>query len=339
MKNVKKTGIIVYFEIIFSFIFAFIIFTVIAIIFANVYVNSFKITKNTEATLIVTNILENMNKKTYNEFESYIDGLSIIGISKQIENDVQLIYVNGLECQEKFFGTDIPTDYYLVVEISETDKNFDLAKNVNINILYTIFGKSYSFEMDTLIEREKIAEVNEPIINNEYFLPLNIDVDDYDIIPIKYSYDLDSYIVTTEGDLDWYNYSSKEWAKVLVFAKEGYISKDMFIDNNGIISNQVNFENATLNLENYMYVWIPNFSIKGNETYFRYASGKNMIKMDYIYEDGKYLYFYSVSDEIENISLTCSFDGIYGVWRNVLDTEDEYYRNFTNTKYGPINLH
>lgn len=339
MKYVKKSNKIVYFEMIFSCVFACIMILIISIIFANIYVNSVKITKNAEATSIMTNILENMRKRTFNNFENYIDGLSIVGISKKIENDTQLIFVNGVECQEKFFGTDIPSDYNLTVEISKTDKNFDLAKNVNIIIYYRIFGKSYSLQMDTLIEREKIKEVNEPVINNEYFDLLNINIDDYDIIPIKYSYELNSYVVTTVGDPDWYNYSSKEWAKVIIIAKEGYVQKEVFIDVNGKVSKQVDCNGTILNLENYMYTWIPNFSVKDNETYFRYSSGKNMIKMDYIYEADKYLYYYSVSDEIENISPRCSFDGISGVWRSILDVQDEYYKSFNNTKYGPINLH
>lgn len=193
--------------------------------------------------------------------------------------------------------------------------------------------------METLIEREKIEEVNEPIINNDYFKFLNIDVDDYDIIPIKYSKDLNSYIVTTFGDSEWYNYSCKEWAKVLLFAKEGYVSKDYFIDINGNISKYATYSDTVLNLYNYMYTWIPNFSKKDNETFFRYAAGKNAIKLDYLQEGDKYLYYYSVSEEIENIYPTCSFDGVCGVWRNVLDTEDEYYKNFSETKYGPLNLH
>lgn len=339
MRYVKKNNKIVYFEIIFSCIFACIMIFIISIIFANIYINSIKITKNAEATSIMVNILENMRKRTFNNFENYIDSLSIVGISKKIENDTQLIFVNGVECQEKFFGTDIPKDYNLTVEISKTDKNFDLAKNIDIIIYYRIFGKSYSLQMDTLIEREKIKEVNEPIINNEYFDLLNIDIDDYDIIPIKYSYELNSYVVTTVGDPEWYNYSSKEWAKIVAIAKEGYVQKDVFIDVNGKVSKQVDCNGTILNLENYMYTWIPNFSVKDNETYFRYSSGKNMIKMDYIYEADKYLYYYSVSDEIENISPMCSFDGTSGVWRSVLDVQDEYYKCFNNTKYGPINLH
>lgn len=262
MKYVKKSNKIIYFEIMFSILFVFVAILLISAIFANIYINSIEITKSAEATSIITNVLENMKKRTFKEFKNYIDGLSIVGISKQIENQTQLIFVNGFECQEKFFGTDIPKDYNLVVEIANTDKNFDLAKNIDIVISYSIFGKSHSLRMDTLLEREKIEEVNEPIINNEYFNSLNINIDNYYIIPIKYSYDSNSYVITSAGDVDWYNYSSKEWAKVLIFPKNGDIQKENFIDLNGNVKKQVNYNGADLNLYDYMYVWIPNFSKK-----------------------------------------------------------------------------
>lgn len=102
MKNVKSNKII-YFEIIFSCIFIFILTVIIGIIFANIYIKSVKIGKNAEATSIMTNVLENMRKRTFKDFENYIEGLSIVGISKQIENGKQKIFVNGVECQEKFF--------------------------------------------------------------------------------------------------------------------------------------------------------------------------------------------------------------------------------------------
>ena len=37
--------------------------------------------------------------------------------------------------KKSFFGTDIPEGYNLIVEISETDKDFDLAKNIDIDKL------------------------------------------------------------------------------------------------------------------------------------------------------------------------------------------------------------
>ena len=67
-------------------------------------------------------------------------------------------------------------------------------------------------------------------------------------------------------------------------------------------------------------------------------ASKNIIKMDFKYIDGNYLYLNTVGEEIENISKECSFSGIAGVWRN-LNSEDIYITEFNKTKYGPIERH
>lgn len=86
-------------------------------------------------------------------------------------------------------------------------------------------------------------------------------------------------------------------------------------------------------------MWIPNFSIEDNITYFRYNASKKAIKMEFSYVDGKYLYLNKVGEEIKDISNKCNFDGIYGVWKKLGDIEDEYYNNFNKTKYAPIKLY
>ena len=78
--------------------------------------------------------------------------------------------------------------------------------------------------------------------------------------------------------------------------------------------------------------------MKNNQSYFRYGASKNIIKMDFKYIDGKYLYLNTVGEEIENISKECSFSGIAGVWRNI-NSEDIYTEEFNKTKYGPIERH
>lgn len=278
MKFEKKSNKIIYFELVFSFIFISVMILIFSIAFVSIYMNSLRISKNAEATSVVTNVIENMRKRTFKEFESYIDGLSIVGISKQIENEIQIISVNGMECQEKFFGTDIPSSYNLMLEISNTDNNFNLAKNVNITISYSILKNRYSLEMETLIEREKIDRVNVPIISNEYFNLFDISLEEYDIIPIKYSATTNSYVETNTGDPDWYNYASKEWAKVLVTPKKIEFNKDNIIDFNGNVLNTFNLNGEQIDINRFIYTWIPNFSVKDNETFFRYAARKKCNK-------------------------------------------------------------
>lgn len=134
------------------------------------------------------------------------------------------------------------------------------------------------------------------------------------------------------GDDQWYNYYAKEWAKILVFPKSGETIKNQFINNKGVINN-------TPELQKYMYTWIPNFSVRDNISYFRYGSGKNLIRQDVLYSNGEYLYLNTISDDIPDISNECSFYGINGVWRKVNDADDVYFTAFNVTKFGPINLH
>ena len=148
------------------------------------------------------------------------------------------------------------------------------------------------------------------------------------------------YITTNTNDTDWFNYSVKRWAKVIIFSKKDDRElRKLFIDNKGNINFEVEYENEKINLGNYIYVWIPNFSIKDDVTYFRYGTSKKIIKMDFSYTNGKYLYSNKIGEEIKDISKDCSFDGIYGVWKKYGQHDDIYYSNFNETKYAPINMY
>ncbi len=324
-------------------IFAFLVITIIVFIITTVCIRmnlEFKaIREKSKATLIITSMLENINSRTYTDFEKYIEDVSIIGISKTMEANVQNIIINGDACKDKFLGTEIPNGYNVELEISNSDDIFNIIKNVNINITFFINNFEYHEELSTVIEREKVQECNSPIISESYFDKIGIDTDYYNVIPIKYSNELNSYVKTTIGDKEWYNYAAKEWARVLVFLKDGDDLESQFITENGIIKNNINYNGYEININNYMYVWIPNFSIKDNKSYFRYATGKNCIKMDLIYVNNEYLNMNTVAEEIEDISETCNFNGVYGVWRKLGDEQDEYYNNFNFTKYAPINKH
>lgn len=326
-------------EIIFSiFVIIFLIF-IITIVCINIKQKTLSVNKSSEATIILTNILENINSRSYNDFSKYIEEVSIIGISKKIEDNIQYVTISGDECQDKFFGTEIPDGFDVELKIENLNNDFDIIKNIDISVFFEVNGKSENVNVSTVIQREKIDECNLPNFGNLYFDDIGINLEDYDVIPIKYSNDTNSYVTTTSGDPEWYNYSAKEWAKVVVFSKDGDDLEDLFIDSNGIVKYNINYDKYNLNINNYIYVWIPNFSIKNDKTYFRYGAGKNSIKMDFQYVNGKYLYLNTISDEIEDISKECSFDGIYGVWRKLGNNEDIYYKNFNLTKYGPINIH
>lgn len=332
MKNNK----ILVIESIISFFIIIIIVSIITVICLKINSESQKVNCISESSLIVTNILENMNSRRYSLLEEYIDNLSVFGVSKTIEENDQIIIVNGNDFNDKFFGTEIPKGYIVTLKIHNINEKFDIQKRVTLTILYK--GEEY-IDISTIIEREIVDVCNKPDFSENNFEEAGIDLNEYEIIPIKYSYKTNSYVVTTAGDKDWYNYYSKEWAKVLVFPKYGEDLKNQFIDSQGNVKKQINYDRYILDFKNYMYVWIPNFSIKDSISYFRYGSGENAIKQELMYKDGEYLYINSVSDVIPDISRECNFNGLTGVWRNI-NSKDEYYlTSFSSTRFGPINLH
>lgn len=289
-----------------------------------------KINKSAEATIMLTSVLENINSRDYDSFSNYIENLSILGLTKNIENEKLHISVLGGSSEEKILGVNVPDGYKLFLVIEELNEEFDIIKKIDVSIGYNVEGKYEEVHMSTIIQKAMIGECNEPRFTSEYFTSLDIDVENSEIIPIKYSEDSKSYVVTTSADSEWYNYSSKEWARVLIFPKRTSINlKDIYVQSTGLVN--TNDES----IENYMYAWIPNFTVKSNQSYFRYGAGKNIIKMDFSYIDGKYLYFNTVGEEIEDISKDCSFSGVYGVWRNV-NSNDVYMNEFSSTKYGPL---
>ena len=288
--------------------------------------------------LIASNIMENIKTRSYDEVEKYLDELSYVGITKRIENNIQYITVYGNEFSEKFFGTEIPKEYIIEFEAENNAEGFNVQKKISILIYYNNSNKADGFEISTIIERENINECNTPIISDEYFKEFKFSEKEYEFVPIKYSKDKKCFVTTTKDDAEWFNYSAKQWAKILIFYRDGENLKDYFVNENGKVEEFVNYNNMVLDVKDHMYVWIPNFSIKDDITYFRYKAGKKAIKNELSYSDGKYLYLNKIGEEIKDISTECNFEGVYGVWRKFGNEQDAYYSNFNKTKYAPQRL-
>ena len=324
-------------EIFFSIIIIFSIIFIVTVICLEIRLYSQKINKEAEASRIASNIIENIKMKSYDDVEKYIEELSYVGITKKIENNIQYVTIDGNLFSENFFGTQIPKDYTIDFQTENYGEGFNIQKRIDLTINYKINQRIEDFKVSSVIDRESINECNSPIISDEYFKELGISEKDFEIIPIKYSEEKKSYITTTKDDFEWFNYSAKLWAKVLVFEKEESL-KDCFINEDGTVNRLIENEKTTLKMEDYLYVWIPNFSTKEDETFFRYKASKKVIKMDFNYIDGKYLYLNKIGEEIKDISEECSFEGIYGVWKKLNDENDAYYKNFNQTKYAPQKL-
>lgn len=324
-------------ELFFSSIIIISIIFVITIICLEIKAYSIRINSKTEMALIASNIIENIKTRSYDDVEKYLDELSYVGITKKIENNIQYVTVYGNEFNEKFFGTTIPGNYIIDFEAENNKEGFNIQKKINVSIYYINSNKTDGFEISTIIERENINECNTPIISNEYFKEFGFLEEEHEFIPIKYSKDKSCFITTTKDDTEWFNYSAKQWAKILVFRKDDSL-KDYFVNSNGTINELVNYNDTLIYVKDYVYVWIPNFSIKDDITYFRYKAGKKAIKNELSYSGGVYLYLNKIGEEIKDISEDCNFEGIEGVWKKLGAEEDPYYSNFNKTKYAPQRL-
>ena len=325
-------------ELFFSLIIIVSIIFVITIICLEIKAYSIRINRKTEMALIASNIMENIKVRSYDDVENYLNELSYVGISKKKENNIQYVTVYGNEFSEKFFGTAIPKEYIVEFEAANNAEGFNIQKKITISIYYNNLNKADGFEISTIIERENVNECNFPIISDEYFKELDITEKEYEFVPIKYSKEKECFVTTTKHDTEWFNYSAKQWAKILIFNKSEKSLKESIINSDGTINNIINYDDTAIDVKVYMYVWIPNFSIKDDITYFRYNASKKAIKNELSYENGTYLYLNKIGEEIKDISEECDFEGIYGVWRSFGDTQDVYYNNFNKTKYAPQRL-
>jgi len=336
MKNSSKNSELknnyVPFEIIFSVVIILSTIIIIAIVSINIGRKAERINKEAKAVLLISNIIENIQTRSYEGFEEYVNNLSIVGVSKSYEISTQIVEVNGKELNENIFGQNIPDDFNLEFKIENLSKDFNILKNITVEVYYDVNGHTESESISTTLEKEMVDRCNEPNMSSNYFSEF-VNGDKYEIVPIKYSDETKTYLETYVGDTRWYNYSAKKWAKVLIFTDNSL--KEKFIKENGEVLENVDGKS----IYDYMYVWIPNFSKRSGRTYFRYGASKNIIRIIPEEATDYYLYLNGVSDSIDDISEECKFDGITGVWVKVSDTGNNYFKEFNNTKYGPIDLH
>ena len=339
MKNLKDDKAIAGMEIIFAVIIIISIITIAIIVGAKSKYETQKLKSNIEASMIATSIMENMNSKTYKEFKEYISTVSMVGMKKDIIGEAQYISIVGGNENELFFDTKIPKDYTVELKIDNTNSNYNILQDIVITVKYNLAKKEEKYQLKGILNHDIISECNAPVLQDEYFKAFKVSNKEDYIIPIKYSKEKNSYIVTNTRDKNWYNYSAKEWGRILIFSKSQEEIKKQFINENGIIKDKIFYNNIEMYLEDFMYVWIPNFTIKNDESFFRYKSTKKAIKPSLIMNNKDALYVNMISEEINDISEECDFNRIYGVWVKVNDANNEYYQNFNLTKYAPLNMH
>ncbi len=329
--------------------------TVISMIYVNMDIANKSVDRASGATRIATNILENIQKVKFDEVTEKLNQAVSSGNATKGENDTYTI--SG----KKIFETTVPATYTVKMKLSTLEGDeYHLIKQIDLTVEYKLNGKTESMTVTTAIEKEIVQDNNAPILLDEYLKTvaqvdgaMALNNEDYTIYPIKYSSQEDSYITTTSEDDTWYNYHSGEWARILAFKKgEDDEAKSMLIDEtSGKIQKTVtNTKNSskTYYMEDYLYVWIPNFGFSkdNNQYYFREGAGtqeedNNAIALTTVEsETGNVLYMNTIHEDIV-FDDTVNFDNKVGVWRKYAENQenDTIYHEFTKTPYGTLLMH
>ena len=251
--------------------------TLISIIFVNIYMNSTSTSRGAMATTYATQIIENIEKLYYNE------------VTDEQINDI----INNMN---------IPSGYDVTFNLEnykETNyKEEDLIKIVTVNIKYMVGKKEEQVEFQKIKAKEVLIIPNKPELNEQY-------------VPVKYikqSGDETGYFkITNENDPEWYNYSNKEWAYVMLRNGLGYNSDDIVTTPTAI------------------YVSIPRYGTDTNgNIVFLYETTNQTVN-----DDG------NLSDETYTTTFADDETGIF----LPEGSADAKYTTLNNSKYGPKNEH
>lgn len=334
--------------------------TTIAImaIYVNLIVNSKKATRNSAATRIATSILSNIDYMYYADVEKELHRINNYnGTSLTFDKEVY---------DTKIFNTKITSGYKVKISATEisntTDKlsvaeggisNCPLILDIKVTVSYEASGKKQSITLKTVKKREILEECNAPNLNDLIGCSYNnskLTIKSLNQIqPIKWSNAVNGYVKTTESD-DWYNYSNREWAKVVVlneFAK--------FDSSTGVID--LNTSGVKV------YVWIPRCGISTNEENFAFAYGSSndaiheisirVNTSDYFLFNGIKRYSQDTHNFIDSLSVGVNPsyfpEGKTGIWLCISGGEtfsasgvdNNFFEkiNITNTDYYPPATH
>jgi hypothetical protein len=320
---------------------------VVSMLYVNTSIGSRNITRTAGATRIATNIMENIQEMSYEEFivefnNNVSAGDTGINIAKETELTI--------------FGTKIPKGYNLVMSAdnvygshTEEKEQFDLVRQVTITVKYAVGSSEEQVQFSTAKQRELIGECNEPSL--EYLSSTNLN-----IYPVKYSENAGAYIKTTKDDTEWYNYTNKNWAMVIV----SKLSESDLFDVNGKFIGTINKDTSN---DNYTQkeVWIPryftNATASNKNVQFAFLSTGKMISNEQLSSNGAdpSKFYYYTSKDVTSDWNTTDTDALFdiatnkntGKWVKIDETNtttgifngEESADKLNASQYGPFNIH
>lgn len=304
--------------------------SVISMVYINLTNGSKNVNRTAGATRIATNILENIDKMSYTQYNETLNAFATNdskGWTVTGDANAKTIILEGKKTgTEKIFDTKIPKGYK--VELTSQSINagdslpkYDLIKKINVKVTFTVSKTEQNVSLYTSKEREQLAEVNKPDIDS-----LNVTGKSY--VPIKYSTTQKAYVVTDEKDINWYDYSNKVWAMVYVDS----------LSNINIIKNAGKLSTAQANSTGNIYYWIPRFSTDGQALYNASNYPITNIQITAINDNTKKMSLFSVGTATLSADTNeFNSNGKKGLWKakNLLNS-DGTMQAFNRTKFGPV---
>ena len=230
---------------------------VVSMIYVNTTLQSRNVTRTAGATRIATNILENIEKMSYTDFEAeYMRVKGADPITIIISNYMTYPSLTNTTA----FNTKIPRGYTVYIygepnfgSHESTTEQFDLVRDIKLTVVFQVGDMEKVVDFSTSKKREIVNEVNEPVTTILVSQGIT-DNGDKKFYPIKYSEDAKSYIRTSGDDPEWYNYPNKKWAMVIVSTE----NEEELFDLNGKL--------IALSSKYKKYAWIPKYFYSENGT-------------------------------------------------------------------------
>lgn len=230
---------------------------VISMIYLNTTIESRNITRTAGATRIATNILENIEKLSYDDFLNEFN-LEIDEMELQTDENYFGYYLNK-PSNTQVFSTKIPNGYKLYMKCTtnygthtDVSEQFDLVRTIEMIIEFNVGDRTEKIDFQTVKTREIIGEANPP--ETDDLLASGILQSEMYYYPVKYLDNLEVYVKVSENDSSWYDYSNKKWATVIVSKQV----EDEIFDINGKFIGTINTEKDDAKYTE-RFVWIPRF--------------------------------------------------------------------------------
>lgn len=314
---------------------------IVSMLYVNTSMQSRNITRTSGATRIATNLIENIDAMSYDELLTTLAGSNEVTVDKNTE--------------AKIFNTKIPTGFAITITATPVygshtvaQEQFDLVRQVEVVVSYDVGKTTEQVNFSTVKQREMISECNAPATGDlrNGFLQKGMNY-----YPIKYVSSINAYLKTTEDDPEWYNYTNKEWATVIISRK----NENEIFDPNGKFIGTINtttgntaytqkavwvpryFTNATASNKNVLFA----FNAKNNE-----AKDK-AIQSATLTASGATLNYYKVVEQPSgwnNVDVNYFSDTQTGRWTliksdNTLNTSDTFVPGLNSSQYGPCTMH